>query len=69
MIPCAHEALEIELSGDGPGDRRITLCCRRCGACLGRSAPGLGYQTQRSWRAPFRLVAIGLAAAAAGVAD
>ena len=60
-LTCAHEALDVELSG-GEGSRDIALRCRHCGACIGRSAPGLGYQTQRSWRAPFRLERIKLSA-------
>ena len=62
-LTCAHEALDVELTGqDAPGSRLITLRCRHCAACLGRSAPGLGYQTQRNWRAPFRLDGIKLSA-------
>ena len=59
MTPCAHEALDVELSDDTPGQRLVAIVCRRCGACIGRSVRGLGYQTQRNWRAPFKLSATG----------
>jgi hypothetical protein len=64
---CAHEALDVELTGDTSGSRLIALRCRHCGACVGRSVQGLGYQTDRSWRAPFKIEALGDQMSASGL--
>jgi heterodisulfide reductase subunit C len=55
MTPCAHEALQVELTGDTNASRLVALRCRHCGACVGRSAPGMGRETDFNWRAPFKL--------------